>query len=227
MSPSAASPEAAETGGALVLQRILALAGRNALARVELAASELDRLESSPAARERLGAIRSAVDELDGVLHEIERLASPPLDPVPAEGSPLARTWNRLVDRLAPTLDARGIGVERLGEGDEPLVALPALVLERILLAFLRLAIVSLESDGEGASATPLELAVAERAGPQVRELRLTAIRSGQSPRFDLAPAERVELEVALAQWRCGMIDETTQVPSRIGLRLRTVVSDD
>lgn len=224
MNPSAASLEGSEAS-ALVLQRILALAGRNALARVELAASELDRLESSPAARERLGAIRSAVEELDGVLHEIERLASPQAAVVPLEGAPLPRTWNALVARLAPTLGARGIEVERLGGELDALVALPALVLERILLAFLRLAVVSFDAgdDGDGDGVTRLRLVVADRSEPEACELRLSLIARGQPLRFELAAAERVELEVALAQWHCRLIDESAQEPSRIGLRLGTL----
>lgn len=219
MNPSAASLEASEAS-ALVLQRILALAGRNALARVELAASELDRLESSPAARERLGAIRSAVEELDGVLHEIERLASPQAAPVPLEGASLPRTWNALVARLAPTLGARGIEVERLGGEADARVALPALVLERILLAFLRLAVVSFDAEDDGGGATRLRLVVADRSEPEACELRLSAVAQGQPHRFALAAAERVELEVALAEWHGRLIDESTQLPSRIGLRL-------
>lgn len=219
MNPAAAKRAAVEAG-AQALQRMLALAGRNALARVELAASELDRLESSPAARDRLEVIRAAVEELDGVLHEIERLSNPHRDePQLAEAS-LAQTWNAIVRRLSPTFAARDIEVEGLGDADSRWVALPPLVLERILLGFVRLAVVSLDAEGEALAALPLRIAAADRTDGSAHELRLGAARSGQPQRFALAGSDRLELELTLAEWRCELIDETTRVPSRIGLRL-------
>lgn len=226
MNSGAAQQDPVEVG-ALALQRVLALAGRNALARVELAASELDRLEATPAARDRLGVIRAAVDELDGVLHEIERLSNPRRADPQLAGASLPQTWNAIVERLAATFAARDLEVEALRDGASTGVALPALVLERVLLAFLRLAIGSLDADGEAVAADPLRIAVADRTDGLSRELWLCADRSGQPHRFELAGSDRVELEVALSEWGCALIDETTRVPSRMGLRLPTESGDD
>lgn len=219
MSPAAAKREAV-AAGAPALQRVLVFAGRNALARVELAASELDRLEASPAARDRLGVIRAAVDELDGVLHEIERLSNPRREESQRAGASLPEAWNAIVGRLSPTFAARDIEVERLGDADLRRVALPGLVLERILLGFMRLAVVSLEAEGEVVGADPLLIAAAGRTDGIAHELWLHAARSGHPQRFDLAGSDRVELGVTLSEWRCELIDETARVPSRIGLRL-------
>jgi len=62
------------------LTRILAIESRNALARVELAASELSRFESTPAAVDRISTIHQAVDQIDGLLEKIDLLASPPVE---------------------------------------------------------------------------------------------------------------------------------------------------
>ena len=57
------------------LTRVLASESRNALARVELAASEIERFETSPSLRGRVGTIRAAVAEIDGLLSKIDLLS--------------------------------------------------------------------------------------------------------------------------------------------------------
>lgn len=212
--------------GALALQRVLALEGRNALARVELAASELVQLEASPGARDRLAVIREAVERLDGVLDKIERLSDPLRAAATGARTALASVWTPLVERITPALRARGLVVEATGAWPERWIAVPAVVLERLLLCFLRVVIAALEAaDGEGdAGPSVLSIECRDEGGSVALLVGVIGLRG--AARLELDPADRVELEVALAQWRGELIDATAAAPSRIGLRLRRASSD-
>lgn len=212
--------------GALALQRVLALEGRNALARVELAASELVQLEASPAARERLAAIRAAVDELDDVLDKIERLSDPLRDEPSGARSRLTPVWASLVERIAPVLAARGLALTAKGEWADPTLALPVSVLERLLLAFLRVVIAALEAEDAEEDGESSGLSIECVDTPSAVLLFAVAEPARAHRRLELERADRVELEVALAQWRSELVDETGGMPSRIGLRMRKVTAD-
>lgn len=206
--------------GALALQRVLAIEGRNALARVELAASELGRFEVSPAIQDRISAIREAVGELDSLLDKIERLADPLRREAPREQSSLRQVLVPLLQRIAPALTARNIAVEPAGSWVETPLALPAPVLERLLLLWLRIAIASFdEGEGELASgATRLTLESLEQ--PDSVELRLRFEAATGASGWRVERALRVELDVALAQWQAGARYEIGGDASRIGLSL-------
>lgn len=206
--------------GALALQRVLAIEGRNSLARVELAASELGRFDLSPAIQDRIGAIREAVGELDSLLDKIERLADPARRASPREQSSLVQVLVPLLQRIAPALTARNIAVEQTGSCPETLLALPAPVLERLLLLWLRIAIASFaEADGELASgATRLTLESLEQ--PDSLELRLGFEAATGATGWRVERGLRVELDVALAEWQGKARYEIGGDASRIALSL-------
>ena len=206
--------------GALALQRVLALEGRNALARVELAASELGRHELSPASQDRITAIREAVGELDGLLDKIERLADPARHESRGELASLSQVLGPLLQRIAPALAARGIALEQAGGSLEASLALSAPVLERLLLLWLRIAIASLddEQDELATGATRIVLESLEQSDTVELGLRL---ESAAGPvRWRIARVLRVELDIAVAEWQGGARYESEGDGSRIGLWL-------
>ena len=206
--------------GALALQRVLALEGRNALARVELAASELGRHELSPASQDRITAIREAVGELDGLLDKIERLADPARHESRGEQASLSQVLGPLLQRIAPALAARGIALEQAGGSLEASLALSAPVLERLLLLWLRIAIASLddEQDELAAGATRIVLESLEQSDTVELGLRL---ESAAGPvRWRIARVLRVELDIAVAEWQGGARYESEGDRSCIGLWL-------
>ena len=97
-----------------MLTRVLAGESRNALARIELAASELARNELPPGLLGRVCAIRAAVDELDVLLGKVDLLADVERVPDRAEVD-LAASARTVVERLAPSLRARGVGIDWAG----------------------------------------------------------------------------------------------------------------
>ena len=219
MSAPAPTPGGIEAG-ALALQRVLALEGRNALARVELAASELGRHELSPASQDRITAIREAVGELDGLLDKIERLADPARHESRGEQASLSQVLGPLLQRIAPALAARGIALEQAGHSLEATLALPPPVLERLLLLWLRIAIASLDEEECElvAGATRLVLESLEQSDTVELGLRL---ESTAGPAHWRVPRTlRVELEIALAEWQGGARYEIECDGSRIGLWL-------
>lgn len=225
MRPAAGISDPVEAG-ALALQRVLAFEGRNALARVELAASELVRLEASPAFRERITAIRDAVGELESVLDKIERLSDPLRGTERGDGVRLESIWGPLAERLAPALGARGIVLAWDRGWNESPLALPAPVLERLLLGALRMAVSGVEASGTEADLEPIVFSVDCRdTGPWLEWVASLGSSTRES-RLRIETAPRVELEVALAEWRAELIDETSASPSRVGIRLRKSVFD-
>ncbi len=212
--------------GALALQRVLALEGRNALARVELAASELVRFEASPAVRDRISAIREAVEELDAVLDKIERLSDPQRGTASGLSSDLSQVFAALAKRIAPSLAARGVVLEPAEIAGGSPVALSAPVLERLLLGFVRVVVAALEDSGTETDGDPIVLSVCCAEGESAIELFASAASATGPRRLRIARAARVELEVALAEWGIELVDETGATPCRLGLRLHASVSD-
>jgi len=197
------------SAGALALQRVLALEGRNALSRVALAASELEGRDSPPAVRERLDAIREAVDELDSVLDRIERLADPERGRGEGVRTRLAEVWPALAARLSPAFAARGLALA----SEEPLVDAPlarsGAALERLLLVALRSAAAALESESPEAPDAPIELVLASAEADEHVVLELRASCAGRDVPLQVPPAARVDLDVALAEVHARPLDAT------------------
>lgn len=122
------------------LTGVLAREGRNAVARVELVASELARLATAPAIAERLDTIRQAVAEVDGLLGKIELLAQPAVDP-PSLATAIDPVWRRVVGRLAAVLATRDLRLSPEPVGTPATVRLSDKGLEAVLLSALRWAL--------------------------------------------------------------------------------------
>ncbi|MFO0687185.1 MAG: hypothetical protein U0900_00575 [Myxococcota bacterium] len=206
--------------GALALQRVLALEGRDVLSRVELAASALDRFELAPALAHQIDAIRAAVGELDTLLDKIERLSDPLRSERTAGEARLAPVLAALAVRLAPTLAARGVRLEATGAGPARAVAVPEAVLERLVLTWLRAGIAALAGATDGAEETPIVLELEGRDHEDAVELVLRVRGVGSDRRLALARADQVELDVALAEWRGRALRLDEGGGEALGLRL-------
>lgn len=203
------------------LTRVLAIEGRNALARVELAASELARFETPPSLRDRIDTIRSAVCEIDGLLGKIDRLsAGPPRSRGPA--IEVARAWERVCRRLAASLATRGIVLEAMSLDERSVeagvrVTLPSAVLDRLLFALLRASVSGIDA--------PLRVrGLVARSAQHVwiGLERSTDATAGVVWAIDRA--SRVELEIQLAEWD-GQLD--CDSAERVGFRLPIGARDD
>jgi hypothetical protein len=193
------TPEERE-GARDALTRVLAIEGRNALARVELAASELSRFESPPAAQERIETIRCAVNEIDELLGKIDLLTAGP-KPLRWPEVEFVAVWERVLDRLAPALSARGMEITT-HSGVEPIrVAMPDSALERILCACLRVLLQAAAGESDGVcSGSQADFEVE----PRVDALRVRiTVAPGAHSRNDceIERAARIELDVQLAEW--------------------------
>jgi hypothetical protein len=185
-----------EGGGAArdAVTHVLALESRNALARVELAASELARFDANPAMQEMLETIGDAVGELDVLLAKIGLLWSPGSGRQ-ARSIEVDEVMSRVVERLGPALDARGVRVRAESGAGVCSLSLAASAFERLLLAFLRLGLLACER-GES-----LTLETRRESEEIAIALGRTEGDSKGGP-LPLDPAHRFELEVALAE--CG-----------------------
>ena len=178
------------------LMRALAAESRNALARIELAASEIARFAPMPSLASRLDAIHSAVSEIDGLLGRMDGvtrsrsgddLRSCPVGPVVA----------RVMGRVAPVLRARGLVLERapgLEGGAELAVSMPEALFESVVLGLLG-ALASL-SDAPVRIETSIEGDETEVAivGRLVDETRQVAFRVREE-------TLQLELGVELGEW--------------------------
>ncbi|MEZ4290953.1 MAG: hypothetical protein R3E53_10665 [Myxococcota bacterium] len=183
-----------ELEGRNALARGLGVEGRNALARVALAASELDRFDVPPGARERVASIRDAVGELDGVLARLDRLNGIPEIRVERHRVPLDAVWLALCERLEAAIAARGLRLGPLAGDGSLVVAMPRSALEALLCAAIR--IVSGASSGSAAI-----VGAAEGRGDRLR-LELGATDdAGRSRPLRLDRSDRAELELPLAEW--------------------------
>jgi len=209
MSAGAVRPGSIEAG-ALALQRVLALEGRDALSRVELAASELERFGLTPAIRERLAAIRDAVVELDSVLDRIERLADPLRGRAPEAPTRLADVLSPVATRLAPAFAARGLALVGEGAWSEVAVALPPPALERLLIHGLRVAVASAPAEAFDDAGRLLTLrldgALDERVDPPELALSIEVLAGREPLALRVEPAARIELEVALVEARGRLV---------------------
>ncbi len=184
------------------LTRVLTLESRNALSRVELAAGELARLDVNPASRERLAVIREAAGELDVLLEKLALLWTSRLAGE-ARIVDLEALVDRVCERITPTLQARRIAIEHLAGVGRCRLEITPVVLERLLLCFLRLGLGSipgearlrLETRGDGEGIGVL--------------LRRTDDRGDALSRA-ADPARRLELELQLAE-RGGRLSDAAE----------------
>jgi len=182
------------------LTRVLASESRNALARVELAASEIERFESSPSLKGRVGTIRAAVEEIDGLLSKIDLLADlrSHADHAPVDFVAVSRV---ALSRFLRVLAARGI----VFEGDlsvEPVsdhalfVALPEAALEAMIFGLARLATQTLRASES--------VGVSFRVEDGCACLVFHVPRNGLEDSADAHAIRRVarlELDVSVATW--------------------------
>lgn len=207
-------------------RRLLALEGRNALSRVELAASELAGCRLVPAQQELVRSIHEAVADLDWILDRLDGLDDVRRRVLPALATPVAPAWTRVATRVAPSLAARGI---RLGRSDDPSigrVAVPEAVLERLLLLGVRTAVAAVESEGSTGSMASIELrgaTMAPEGGPQIE---LCIAGSPRSSSFRLSRPDRIELDVALAEWGGSVVCACPDREVELAIRLPRGQSD-
>ena len=216
------------------LTRILAIESRNALARVELAASELSRFESTPAAVDRISTIHHAVDQIDGLLAKIDLLASPSTE---SRWSPIevAVVWQRIRTRLDATLSARGVRFRPDSQSDlqfdtdldleeEPsradstkktaaCVEMPEAALESILYALLRVVLSTIERDQE------LRFEVEQLPGRISASLVVLPIADRRRG-FEIDREDWFELEVRLAEWGGTLSIDRSPDPDRVRILL-------
>lgn len=178
------------------LTRVLAIEGRNALARVELAASELSRFEATPAVRARIETIRCAVDEIEGLFSKIDLLSTPRSEEHwPAVD--VEEAFRAVESRISVTLEARDVKLRWLGVdegGEQTRLEIPAATLERLFVALIRLGLNM--SRGAG------EFVMQAMPDGELVSITLTLPRDSQRRTANTAAREaRVELDVQLAEW--------------------------
>lgn len=210
------------------LTRILAIESRNALARVELAASELSRFESTPAADDRISTIHQAVDQIDDLLAKIDLLASPaeqthwtPVD--------VGAVWQRIRSRLDPTLTARGIRFQPDGDSSPAgmtnrvggpaatglWVEMPEAALESILFGLLRVVLGATDRD----QALRFEL---DQAPNGFCAALVVVSAANHRIRFEIDREDGFELEVLLAEWGGTLTVEAEEDHDRVEFFLPT-----
>jgi len=178
------------------LTRALALETRNALARIELAASEIDRFGRAPALRLRVETIHSAVSEIDALLEKLD-VVSTLAPPIGLEATDLDEVLRRVASRVAPVLRARGLVLERVEEARADgtvCVALPEAVVESIVLGLLGVVSATVETPGL------VEMRCTLAGSEAVVELT-ASVDPGAPPLGPRAEALQLELDVELAEW--------------------------
>ena len=202
-----------------VLTHALALESRNALARVELAASEIGRFEATPRLRGMLETIHEAVGEIDSLLGTIGRLSS--IDELPVvRGIAMTLPFERVLARLVPALRARGIELVPTLDVNALCSAtcrIPEPSLERLLLAFLRLGLAQTQRGDV------LRLDAHCEASEVVVELWRETTSSVVS-HSQWTPELRLDVEAQLVEW-AGCL-EVDAARDRLCFRLTTESSD-
>lgn len=191
---AATSDEGADARGALT--RALASETRNALARIELAASEIGRFAGARSLGLRVDTIHSAVAEIDGLLQKLDVVSGLCADR-PAAECRLHDVLRGVVARVVPVMRTRGLLLE-WHESETPAgtetVALSAAATESILFGLLGVVANACETPGL------LELSVL-REGAFVG-LVLSPPDGAMGVRLSSrAEALQLELDVELAEW--------------------------
>ena len=200
------------------LSRALASESRNALARVELAASELERSGLAPALAARVDTIRAAVAEIDGLLGKMDLVSEASRVPDRAEAD-LAVVARSVVTRLAPSLSARDIEIRwaEVAETDPVAVAAPAFVVEGLVLGLIRLVVGAIDrSVGTDDASASVTLEAVCRGEDVCLVARSDAI--GASSRFERST--RLELEVSLVDWCGAFLVAETDTSVEVGFAL-------
>ena len=209
------SEEGSDPGQRRALTRALASESRNALARVELAASELARHELTPGVAGRVATIRAAAEEIDTLLAKIDLLSNAERlpDRETADFGWIARS---VLARLTPSLEARGLVLNwadaRERRSNLTVVGTRA-ALEALCLGFIRWIA------GSGAFGEFVGVELVERDGFACLIARSEAGRRNTG--FD--GTTRLELEVALAECngRLLLSEGAEGVEAAIGIPLR------
>lgn len=185
-----------------ILTHALSIESRNALARVELAASELSRLEATPRMHSMLETIHDAVGEIDGLLGKIGLLSANRTRPRwPAIDA--AQVLEEVLERVAPTLAARELTLASQVDDlslAELRLALPEPAFARLLMSFFRTGLsefdrgddLVIEARGEAQG-----ILVSLRAADSLRSAGELAVRE---------VAARLELETHLAEWGGSLV---------------------
>ena len=195
--------EACAESARATLTRALASESRGAIARVELAASELERSGLAPALAARVSTIRTAVAELDGLLGKIDLLSDPERVPAVAKVD-FARVASAVVERLGPGLRARGVDIVWDGQGEQGEgleVAVPRPTVELLSVGLVRLVVGAVAPRGSADDLGTARRTVVLGATRRGDDVCLVAAceGTGSSLRFDRTA--RLELEVVLAEW--------------------------
>lgn len=179
------------------LTHALANESSNALARVELAASELSRFGGTPHMQGMVETIRNAVGEIDAFLGTIRALSNCPREgPVgDNEASHYGPALSGALHRIETTLAARGVTLHvSLWETEPSPRRIPGATLERLIFAFLRLGLSTAER-GEGIRLDAIqdEQSIGlEWQGPGIRG---SAFDSG------LVLSHQLDVEAQWAEW--------------------------
>ena len=229
--------EAAEFGGEASeprqrLTRALAAESRNALARVSLAASEIARFEGPPRLQEMVAKIDEAVRDIDGLLDNIDGLAaSPPggaADRLPSGGTAgdFGTGLAEALARIEPVFIARGIStqVQPFPEGPR-LSAIPAPVLMRLFLSFIRLGLARTERGGVVQLSGEFRDALVSlrwRSAPGLA----SALPFADGPADGPAAASLLEVEAGWAQWGGWIETEAEENALRLCLPLHGRVGE-
>lgn len=179
------------------LMNALALESRNALSRVELAASELGRGETRPRDQAMLATIHEAVEELDDHLGRIRALSLDAFALV-ADVNPqtvLGDALSQAIQRIDATLAARGVFLDvEPWTADTPRVAIPEATLTRLFFAFLRLGL-GLAERGDRVRVT----AALSSGAPTLSWLNESS--SATPLQWEELAARRLDVESQWAEW--------------------------
>lgn len=208
--------EGGEASARETLMRVVASESRNALARVELAASELARFETSPSQKGRVDTIREAVSEIDLLLGKID-LLSDPRRSEDTTGSDLVEVGRRVFSGIADVMSARGLSFDRQAL-DELIpvglrVAVPEAALEASIFGLARVAASLVEAPSE------LVVRALTREGFGCLLIRIDETGDSSTP-LAIERAARVELQIELAEWQGELLSSAGTWPRELGLAL-------
>ncbi|GEM_PF-5363961 len=211
------------------LTRALASESRNALARVELAASELSRSGLAPALAGRVSTIREAVEEIDGLLGKIDLLSDDVH--VPDRGAiDLASAARAVLDRVASGLGARGLDLEWVepeGLGDRFAVCTPGPTVELLCLGLIRLLAGAVSPQAAGGVLDSASQSIRVEAVRRGDDVCLIARCAGAKPSARFDRTARLELEVVLAEWRGAFLVGDDPLRIEVGFALPAATAEE